>query len=194
MHSKTVVVEAANAPEALERAEARARASKWSHLLFNLEYISRVPLDAPHQECETDGCDDGPEYGDGCSKEGFEGGCERMGCCEYSPKIDIENGDDGPEEIEMRIGKSANIPFTINNEDIGLNLELIGRLQKNIGICGNLYADILISENKPYANIGDLTEYSFEPEEIKEIGYFFLGLANTMETLGKYDECPKSTD
>lgn len=27
--------------------------------------------------------DDGPEFSDGCSKEGFPGGCERMGCCEH---------------------------------------------------------------------------------------------------------------
>lgn len=28
---------------------------------------------------------DGPEFSDGCEKEGFPGGCARMGCCKQLP-------------------------------------------------------------------------------------------------------------
>src|SRR5574343_171083 len=43
---------------------------------------------------------DGPEFSDGCEKEGFPGGCERMGCCKPTPPEPPaelptwENGDD----------------------------------------------------------------------------------------------------
>jgi hypothetical protein len=43
---------------------------------------------------------DGPEFSDGCEKEGFPGGCERIGCCKPTPPEPPaelptwENGDD----------------------------------------------------------------------------------------------------
>lgn len=59
-------------------AEADAFIYYWTDMVHRHEV--KKPPTKPDESGGVQRAADGPDYEDGCSKEGFIGGCERMGC------------------------------------------------------------------------------------------------------------------